>query len=253
MNPNITFEQGLYGMEPTKGSGIICYPPNEEYKSFDDEDDYAQRGRDWGLFGKAPKKEFWYKGNSSQNQVVTIQGYQVYGHTNVLVISFENGQLTCIHPSYLKEMQSASFGKEIAGDEEDTSSPISEQAFVNAEVPTKKERSTEKKAPKKEKEKKIKLELPLDKVKFTAKVKEFTTKPNPFSDTEDEVLLFEDVVVQLEPTLVVGDAWCGYSNTLKGVGLEIGDSLAFEAKIVDKKFNKEILYKINNPSKIVKS
>ncbi|WP_373231162.1 hypothetical protein [Cohnella sp.] len=239
-------------MDENKGTGVIYYPPHEEYKTFDNEDDYAERGRSWGLFGKAPKKEFWYKGQSFQN-LVTIQGYQQYGHTNVLVVAFENGKLTCIHPSYLKEMQSSSFGKELVADnDEDAGTPIAEQEFVMADAPVKKEKTAEKKAPKKEKEKKIKLELPLDKVKFTAKVKEFTTKPNPFSDTDDEVLLFEEVVVQIDPPIIIGDAWCGYSNTLKGIGLESGESLAFEAKVVDKKFNKEILYKINNPSKITK-
>jgi len=104
---------------------------------------------------------------------------------------------------------------------------------------------------KKPKEKKEKLELPADKVKFTAKVKEFATKPNPFSDRDDEVLLFEEVAIVGDSPLVIGDAWCGYSNTLKGFGLEVGNVIAFEGKVVDKKFNKEILYKVNNPSKIV--
>lgn len=237
-------------MDEKKGTDVIYYPPQEDYKTFDNEEDYAERGRSWGLFGKSAKREFLYKGKTFQN-LVTIQGYLIYGHTNVLVVAFENGKLTCIHPSFLKEMQSSSFGKDITPeDSDDAAAAPAEQQFVMADAPIKKEKTT--KTPKKEKEKKIKLELPLDKVKFTAKVKDFTTKPNPFSDTDDEVLLFEDAVVQIDPPLVIGDAWCGYSNTLKGIGLETGDSLTFEAKVVDKKFNKEILYKINNPSKIAK-
>jgi hypothetical protein len=82
-------------------------------------------------------------------------------------------------------------------------------------------------------------------------VKEFATKPNPFSENDDEVILFEDVVVLGEAPLTIGEAWCGYSNTLKALGLEVGNNLEFDGKVVDKKFNKEILYKVNNPSKIV--
>jgi hypothetical protein len=52
--------------------------------------------------------------------------------------------------------------------------------------------------------------------------------------------------------LHIGEAWCGYSNTLKGFGLEVGDIVEFDGKVVDKKFNKEILYKVNNPSKLTK-
>jgi hypothetical protein len=55
-----------------------------------------------------------------------------------------------------------------------------------------------------------------------------------------------------EIPLVIGEAWCGYSNTLKALGLEVGNTMKFEGKVVDKKFNKEILYKLNNPSKITK-
>jgi hypothetical protein len=239
-------------MEATKGNSVRNYPPQGDYQTFDNEEDYTIMGRNWGLFGKAPKKEFWHKNKTTQS-LVTIKGYQAYQNLNVLVIAFEDGRLSCIHPAYLKEMQSSNFGKELISEEiEDVGSLFVEPEAALAEIPIKKEKASEKAAPKKTKEKKEKLELPLDKVKFSAKVKEFATKPNPFSDTEDEVILFEDVVVLSETPLIIGEAWCGYSNTLKALGLEAGNTMKFEGKVVDKKFNKEILYKLNNPSKITK-
>jgi hypothetical protein len=153
-------------------------------------------------------------------------------------------------------MQSGTFGKETVADD---SEALEEGETPSAEAEKPKKRATGEKAPKAEKapkkqaEKKEKLELPVDKVKFTAKVKEFTTKPNPFSDNDDEILLLEEVAIVGDSPLAIGDAWCGYSNTLKGFGLEVGNVLTFEGKVVDKKFNKEILYKVNNPSKITKA
>jgi hypothetical protein len=96
------------------------------------------------------------------------------------------------------------------------------------------------------------LDLPGEKVHFTATVKEFTAKMNHFTGEEDEVILLENVKVTTEPELTIGDAWCGYSKTLKKAELEEGDAIEFDGKVVDKKYNKEIRYKINNPSKLVK-
>jgi len=236
-------------VEATKIGGLKLYPPREDYIAFDNEEDYADKGRAWGLFGKVPKTQFWYKSATAQYPV-TIKGYQEYRNMSVLIVAFEDGRLTSIHPSYLKEMQSGTFSKEVAGVEAD----VSEGAAALDEAPFDGEETKPAKTPKaqkKPKEKKEKLELPVEKVKFTAKVKEFTTKPNPFSDRDDEVLLLEEVAIAGESPLAIGEAWCGYSNTLKGLGLEVGNLLEFEGKVVDKKFNKEILYKVNNPSKIV--
>jgi hypothetical protein len=248
-------------MEESKGNAVSYYPPTGDYYTFDSEEEYAVKGREWGLFGKAPKKQFWHRSKTTKSQV-SIKGYQVYKSVNVLIIEFEDGNLSSIHPSYLKEMQSSNFGKEVIPVElvetEDTAE-VAEAAEVAGIVDISdgltedKVAKKEEAAPKKQKETKEKIELPLDKVKFSARVKEFTTKPNPFSDNDDEILLLEDVIVASEPPLVIGDAWCGYSNTLKAFGLETGDSIVFEGKVVDKKFNKEIRYKVNNPSKLAKA
>jgi hypothetical protein len=248
-------------METSKGNGVSYYPPLGDYQIFESEEEYAVKGREWGLFGKAPKKQFWHRSKTAKSQV-TIKGYHEYKSLIVLIIEFEDGNLSSIHPSYLKEMQSSNFGKEVIPEELAESTDIADivvsteaagivdisDGLTEDKVPKKKEA-----APKKQKETIEKIELPLDKVKFSAKVKEFTTKPNPFSDNDDEILLLEDVIVASEPPLIIGDAWCGYSNTLKAFGLEVGDSIAFEGKVVDKKFNKEIRYKVNNPSKLTKA
>ncbi|MFC5471080.1 hypothetical protein ACFPPD_20530 [Cohnella suwonensis] len=246
-------------MEATKVNDIKYQPPKGEFSPFADEDDYADRGRGWGLFGKTPKRQFWYKSSSAQYPV-TIVGFEEYQSLNVLVIEFENGQLSCIHPSYLKEMQSGTFGRYAVSEESEGTEADAPAAAVRGEgadadesapaKPKAKASAKEKGATKAAAPKKEKIELPTEKVKFSAKLKEFATKTNPFSDTDDEVLLFEEVVIAGETPLVLGDAWCGYSNTLKALGLEVGNVLSFEGKVVDKKFNKEIIYKVNNPSKI---
>ncbi|UQZ84200.1 hypothetical protein SK3146_03433 [Paenibacillus konkukensis] len=109
------------------------------------------------------------------------------------------------------------------------------------------------KEPAKGKAKKLpKPELPEDKVKMIATVKEFATVPNHFSDNDDEVVIYEEVSI-VEPETVIGDAWSSYSATLKKLELEVGDKLTFEAKVIAKKLTKHpVPYKINNPSKLQK-
>jgi len=108
-----------------------------------------------------------------------------------------------------------------------------------------KSRNTKEKAPK--------LDLPEDKVKMTATIKEFTTVPNHFSDNDDEVIIYEDVRI-LEPEMLeIGTAWSSHSATMKKHELAEGDILTFDAKIIKKKLTKQpVPYKINNPSKIKK-
>lgn len=87
---------------------------------------------------------------------------------------------------------------------------------------------------------------------MVATVKEFTTVPNNFSDTDDEVVIYNAVAIQ-DPAMEIGDAWSSHSATLKKLELEIGDILHFEGKIVAKKLTKHpVPYKINNPAKIQK-
>jgi hypothetical protein len=235
-------------------SSLTTYiEPKGEYTVFENEEHYAKKGREWGLFAKTVKKEFWYKGKTYQ-RLVTIKGYEKYGKTeefNTLVIEFQDGNLTCINPAFLKEMQSPNFGKEQLFGVEDSGEEKIQKEEVKEEKPIKEKPKKEPKK-KEEKPKKEKLELPTEKVKFTAKVKEFAEKYNAFTQENDEVVLYEEVKIQSEPILEIGLAWSGLSNTLKKLELSPGEEISFEAKIVEKKFNKEILYKINNPSKIVK-
>jgi hypothetical protein len=258
-------------------------PPKGEYETFRDMDHYKEKLKEWGLSSaREAKKEFWYKDRNYQRQV-TIKGYETYGSAldiNTLVIEFQDGNLTCIHPAYLKEMQQSSFGKEslLTFDEKETVAPelvtVDESEPIIAEVtlepagkPAKKEAAKAPKAkePKPQKEKAPKLELPVDKVHFTANVKQFALVYNPFNEENDEVVVLENVQIVLEENpLEIGLAWCSHSKTLKKFELAIGDSLEFDGKVAAKKLGKgkdvdeeflvdvPVLYKINNPSKIVK-
>jgi len=216
------------------------------------------------------------------------------------VIAFEDGQKHCIHPSYLKEMQAASYGQKqsasaaaLAADptlgsrEETASAEVTDEvtaeaassndtipaeaasdaslppwdvspASVAASSPVSALDNAESKAtPAKSKEKKpkaTKLQLPEGKVTMTAVVKEFTTVPNHFADADDEVIVYESVVIVEPEYLEVGDAWSSLSATLKKFELEEGDTLRFDCKIVAKKLTRHpVPYKINNPAKIQKN
>ncbi|WML26938.1 hypothetical protein [Neobacillus sp. OS1-33] len=258
-------------------------PPKGEYETFLDIDHYKVKLKEWGLSSaREAKKEFWYKDRNYQ-RLVTIKGYETYGSAldiNTLVIEFQDGNLTCIHPAYLKEMQQSSFGKEslLTFDEKETAGPdlvtsdgndpiIAEVTSEPAEKPAKKEavKPPKAKEPKPKKEKAPKLELPMDKVHFTACVKQFALVYNPFNEENDEVVVLENVqVIHAENPLEIGLAWCSHSKTLKKFELVLGDSLEFDGKVAAKKLGKgkdvdeeflvdvPVPYKINNPSKIVK-
>ncbi|WML39446.1 hypothetical protein RCG19_20040 [Neobacillus sp. OS1-2] len=258
-------------------TGLTTYiPPKGDFEVFRDDDHYREKLKEWGLSSaKEAKREFWYKDRHVQ-RLVTIKGYETYGNSgefNTLVIGFQDGQLSCIHPAYLKEMQQSSFGKEsmlTLGDKE--SVPVSERgtgkesvaaaAPVEAKASSKKEKAA--KAAKPKKEKIPKLELPAEKVHFTAKVKQFALVYNPFNEENDEVVVLEEAQIVQEPPLELGFAWCSHSKTLKKFELAPGDVLEFDGKVAAKKLAKgkdvpeefiidvPVLYKVNNPSKIAK-
>lgn len=240
----------------------------ETYNTFEDEDELLDQCKEWGLISeKAVKtKAFFYKG-SGMNMPCSIIGYV---DQMTAVIEFDNKQLHCIHPSYLKEMQAANYSQRLVAGAEDTTGAEPEAQQEDAKASTGAAESVEAveaveeveaKAPKakqpKEKAKKErtpKLELPEEKVKMIATVQEFTTVPNNFSDNDDEVIIYEGVSI-LEPSpLDIGTAWSSHSNTLKKLELEVGDTVTFECKIVAKKLSKHpVPYKINNPAKMQKA
>jgi hypothetical protein len=247
-------------------------PPQGEYETFTDDEHYALKLKEWGL--SSTKGQFWYKEKDHQ-RLVSIKGYQVYGETddfNTIIIEFQDGNLSCIHPAYLKEMQSSSFGKSSI-----TNTTI--KTTVNDKSPENKKENTDdkpvvktlpvsqSKTKKKDtKEKTAKIELPEEKVHFTAKVMQFGLTWNHFNEDNDEVVVLENVVIQQDPPLEIGLAWCAHSKTLKKHELTPGESLEFDGKIVKKKLAKgkdiedeayivhePVAYKVNNPSKIKKS
>jgi hypothetical protein len=261
--------------EQLERSSLTRYvPPKGDFIGFRDEDHYKEKLKEWGLSsGKGAKREFLFKERNYQ-RVVTIKGYETYGKSdelNTLVIEFQDENLCCIHPAFLKEMQASSFGKE-------SMLQVEEKDFSTVEKSTATEGQEEKpepkldaipepkkpKAAKPKKEKEPKIELPADKVHFTASVKQFALTYNPFNEENDEVVVLENVIIVQEPPLELGLAWCSHSKTLKKFELQPGDMLEFDGKVAKKKLAKgkdveeefivetAVLYKVNNPSKIVK-
>lgn len=236
------------------------------YNAFDNEAEQIEKCKEWGLLSeKASKiKAFYYKRNN-MSLPCSIIGYV---DRMTAVIEFDNRQKHCIHPSYLKEMQAANFIQKLTTSAEESVEPedlpLEQTEAAAAEIPDAPEppieieakadatKAGQPKGKAAKKEKAPKLQLPDDKVKMTATVKEFTTVPNNFSDNDDEVVIYEAVSIA-DPETDVGVAWSSHSATLKKVELEIGDKITFEAKIIAKKLTKHpVPYKINNPSKIQK-
>lgn len=243
--------------------------PKGEYETFVDEAHYADKMKEWGL---SSKKEFWYKDRNHQ-RLVTIKGYEVFGKTteyNTLVIEFQDGNLSCIHPAFLKEMQSSSFGKESITQVDETTVKKEKSEPPKRNTDTEEVKATtsapsETKASKTKKEKAPKLDLPAEKVHFTAKVKQFALSWNHFNEENDEVVVLEDVIIEQEEPVEVGLAWCSHSKTLKKFELVPGEVLEFDGKIIKKSLPKgkdvedeallldvSVSYKVNNPSKMVK-
>jgi len=231
------------------------------YNAFENEEAQIDQCKEWGLLSeKAVKtKAFFYKGNG-MNIACSIIG--LVDHITA-VIQFDNKQLHCIHPSFLKEMQAANYGQKLAAAADEAADQESEPAepetakeeappAAAAEAKPEKPQTDKPAKEKTKKEKTQKLQLPEEKVKMSAIVKEFTTVPNHFSDTDDEVVIYEAVCIE-EPAVEVGAAWSSHSATLKKQELEVGDKITFEGKIVAKKLTKNpVPYKINNPAKIQK-
>jgi hypothetical protein len=227
--------------------------PPGEFFTFADENDYIAKLREWGLItasAKNAKQEFSYKRGAAA-YTVAIKGFLQTGNHETAVVAFSNDALHCVHPAYLKEMQSSSFGKgsslETGDSPQDTGLP---EAGEPAKAPA--QAAEDKKPAEKKQRKAPALDLPSDKVPFEAAIKEFTTKYNHFNETDEEIIVLEQVQITGENPLEVGEAWCSYSKTLKKAELTEGNRLTFEAKIVDRKLNKDVRYKINNPSKIKK-
>jgi len=244
---------------------------------FDSEDEQLEKCKEWGLLSEkaARTKSYAYKGNG-MNETVNIVGFV---DKMTAVIEFGNKQRHCIHPSFLKEMQASTFGQRSASkadSEDDSPAAVSESASSQDEAaetsapdkPTASAKSEAAATPStpieasgeaepakpKAKKGKAKLELPEEKVKMVATVQEFATVPNHFSDTDDEVVIYEAVKILEPEELELGAAWSSHSNTLKKLELAIGDTISFEAKVAAKKLTKHpVPYKINNPSKLQKT
>lgn len=240
----------------------------QAYTAFESDSEQLDKYKEWGLVSeKAAKiKNLFYK-RDGLSLACEIVGY---ADKATAVIQLDNGQLHCIHPSYLKEMQASNYGvKSVLTSSAEESAPADQTeeapeliASTFVAEPAQPAETLHgdasaapvvEKAPKKGKDKKEKLELPEGKVSMTATVQEFTTVPNNFSDNDDEVVIYEAVSIA-EPALELDSAWSSHSATLKKLELAVGDTITFEAKVVAKKLTKHpVSYKINNPAKIQKA
>ncbi|HEY0827585.1 MAG TPA: hypothetical protein VGE40_05785 [Bacilli bacterium] len=257
------------------------------YTLFKDEEEAMKWCKYWGLLSEkaAKQKNFRYRGQN-MDEACELVGYA----DQVTAVIQVGEQLHCIHPSYLKEQQAGRVVVKIDGDgEESKSEDVSKDESSGGQISGQAEKFEEifaekvaeedglekvKKAEKVEKvdkadnagkvekpqkkEKKAALSLPEGKVAVEAVLQAFAMVPNHFTEEDDEVVIFEQVLIQIESdagreTIPLEAAWSSYSNTLKKFDLQIGDHLKFEAKIAQKKLTKHpIKYKLNNAAKVTK-
>ncbi|ASA26375.1 hypothetical protein B9T62_18080 [Paenibacillus donghaensis] len=227
-----------------------------QQQEFSSEDELIEKCKVWNLLSSTATrpKTYTYKGHG-----VTLP-CEIVGYVDemTVVVQFENKQQHCIHPSYLKEMQTASFGQRgsFAAEAEESGSAESQEATDAAEVQASEQPAAVvvKPIPKKAARapKKPAVELPEEKLQMIARVKELTTVPNHFSDNDDEVIIYEVLSIEGHE-LAIEEVWSSHSATLKKLELGVGDSVSFEAKVVAKKLSQHSAkYKINNPSKMKK-
>lgn len=84
--------------------------PENEYEEFETKEEVLEFMKECGAEGKDrvnPREKYVYKGLYSEEYL----DCEVVGHeeNHTAVIQFENGDLHCIHPIYLGEMQSSNF------------------------------------------------------------------------------------------------------------------------------------------------
>lgn len=242
------------------------------YNPFENEEDYRSKGISWGLISekaKVLKKEFLYKGAAGEIPAELIG----YLDSVFAVIRLASGELHSIHPSFLKEMQAAKFvyptllpgGEPGIGDvptHEDTAevevAGYEHHDGESTEPPSPKTTSTKQKTPsaaparpKATESVKPPANLPDGKVKLTAIVERFDSRYDPFSESDQEIIVLEEV--RWEPEAAEGfKAWSSLSATLKKADLQVGDPVTMEGKLAARKLDSEVAVKINNAAKIEK-
>lgn len=238
-------------------SNITHYINQEvEYHKFETVEEMIEKTREWGVNSKTSKKEkFWYK-KSFYKREVRVVGYQKFNNGNgeVAVIEFLDGNISCILPAYLKEMQGSAFGDDTL-DEEGLKEEVMKKK--NSVKKAEKEK-TEKKKEESEKEKNQQeenpdklVEIPDEKFVIALTVERFDKKYNAFAQRDDEIVVFKDVVVN-NGEYQLTKAWAAMSKTLEALEMAEGERLECNGKLVKNEFKKEVVYKLNRPSKILK-
>ncbi|GIP37136.1 hypothetical protein J31TS4_04160 [Paenibacillus sp. J31TS4] len=225
------------------------------YIPFVDEEDYRNRTVGWGLLSdkaKTLKKEFAYKGPEGE-ETARLIGYL---DSVFVVIELASGRYHAIHPAFLKEMQASKFVYPTTSGTSEEEGRTDEPDSAPAPVPAAQPETAESQAPVKKtapaKAAPKPVALPEGKIKLNAVVDRFDKKYDPFTEGEQEVIIFRDLSWEAEPDLQL-TAWSSYSATLKKAELAEGDRIQLEGKLVERKFDKEVRFKINNAGKVEKA
>lgn len=240
---------------------IYKTPPVEGYQMFKDTEEMIEKTREWGINSQTGVKEtFWYKkkNNKIEVKIVGLQKIGISEQVEIAVIEFPSGDESCILPAYLKEMQSNKFGKEEVSEQDEEVKEKKEPKKSKKEktVVNKKEKAEKKPKENKQVELDLKVDMedfknkvPTEKVKLEFVVERFDTLYNPFNDKEDPVMILKDVRIE-DNDFEIEKLWCSVSKTIEKHGIEEGQKISCEGKIVLKNYKKEVQYKLNNPSKI---
>lgn len=245
----------------------------EHYIPFENEEDYRSKGVAWGLISekaKGLKKEFLYKGAAGETPAELVG----YLDSVFAVIRLTSGELHSIHPSFLKEMQAAKFVYptllpvgESGGEPGSVDVPVHEStrettdsgqpdgesaASASTTAASGKQKPSSASGRSKAAESvKPPANLPDGKVKLTAIVERFDTRYDPFSESDQEIIVLAEV--RWQPEAAEGfKAWSSLSATLKKADLQVGDQVAMEGKLAARKLDGEVAVKINNAAKIEK-
>lgn len=219
-------------------SSITNYiKPKGIYTLFTTAEDFLSFTRKWGLNSSTSEKEvFWYK-ESYYKRSVEIIGYEDYKNGyQTAIIRFLDGNLGCINPMYLKDMQNGSFGEE---HDDDSLNEQLKKAKMPRVSSTLEDTNASSDA----------IALPTGKVTFTGTLERFDEVYNAYTEKVDAIILWRDVELA-EGSVKLAYAWCGYSKTLEKLEMVEGTRVSCLVEAVAKDFNDVAKVKVNRPSKI---
>lgn len=219
-------------------SAITNYiPPKGVYTEFRTPEHFLVVTREWGLNSiTSTKHVFWYKGGYYKREVELI-GYETHPRGyHTAIIRFLDGNLCCINPMYLKDMQSSDFGEEL--DEDAINEQIRKAKTPRESLATDGTESAS-----------GAIALPTGKVTFAGTLERLDELYNAYTEKMDAVVIWRDVELS-DGAIKLDYAWCGYSKTLEKLELTEGTRIHCLVEAVAKNFDDNVKVKVNRPSKI---